>query len=203
MASNYTENYQLPLWQPEDDFVRTEFNDAHEKIDGAIWEASRVVKLADVTLTEASDAIVLSLAGVDLTDYCRLELWLPKLLAVGGGTVKLRANDVADSVYYIRSVSGGSTQNEDYIMAVNPNTVIDGENCMASAVCYVDLFDNALCGRTEYPHVDTWQQNCSHQMNIWSVYPGAVSRETLTHLTVSCTVPLLAGSRAVLLGVRI
>ena len=38
MASNYTENYQLPLWAADDAFLRTEFNDAHEKIDGALTE---------------------------------------------------------------------------------------------------------------------------------------------------------------------
>ena len=36
MATNYTENYQLPIWAADDAFLRTEFNDAHEKIDGAI-----------------------------------------------------------------------------------------------------------------------------------------------------------------------
>ena len=36
MASNYTEHYQLPLWEPEDSFLREEFNETHEKIDGAL-----------------------------------------------------------------------------------------------------------------------------------------------------------------------
>ena len=36
MASNYTEHYQLPIWAPEDSFLREEFNDANQKIDAAI-----------------------------------------------------------------------------------------------------------------------------------------------------------------------
>ena len=40
MASNYTTNYQLPLWQPEDDFVRAEFNDTNEKVDAALAAAN-------------------------------------------------------------------------------------------------------------------------------------------------------------------
>ena len=36
MATNYTENYQLPLWAADDAFLRTEFNDANQKIDGAL-----------------------------------------------------------------------------------------------------------------------------------------------------------------------
>ena len=36
MASNYTENYQLPIWAADDAFLRTEFNEANEKIDAAL-----------------------------------------------------------------------------------------------------------------------------------------------------------------------
>lgn len=36
MASNYTTNYQLPIWAAEDSFLRTEFNDAMGKIETAI-----------------------------------------------------------------------------------------------------------------------------------------------------------------------
>ena len=42
MASNYTENYQLPLWAADDAFLRTEFNDANEKIDRAIKEVAEM-----------------------------------------------------------------------------------------------------------------------------------------------------------------
>ena len=38
MASNYTTNYGLPLWAADDAFLRTEFNDAHEKIEDALTE---------------------------------------------------------------------------------------------------------------------------------------------------------------------
>ena len=36
MASNYTTNYELPLWEQQDSFLRTEFNEAHQKIDAAL-----------------------------------------------------------------------------------------------------------------------------------------------------------------------
>ena len=36
MASNYTEHYQLPIWAPEDSFLREEFNESHQKIDAAL-----------------------------------------------------------------------------------------------------------------------------------------------------------------------
>ena len=41
MASNYTEHYQLPLWEPEDAFLREEFNEANEKIDIALRNTFR------------------------------------------------------------------------------------------------------------------------------------------------------------------
>ena len=40
MATNYTENYQLPIWAADDAFLRTEFNDAHEKIEDALTALS-------------------------------------------------------------------------------------------------------------------------------------------------------------------
>ena len=47
MASNYTENYQLPLWAADDAFLRTEFNDAHEKIEDALTEmAAKIPRIA-------------------------------------------------------------------------------------------------------------------------------------------------------------
>ncbi len=36
MASNYTEHYQLPIWSPDDPFLREEFNESHQKIDSAL-----------------------------------------------------------------------------------------------------------------------------------------------------------------------
>ena len=43
MASEYTTNYELPLWAAEDAFLREEFNEAHEKIDTALGALGCVV----------------------------------------------------------------------------------------------------------------------------------------------------------------
>ncbi len=43
MASNYTENYQLPLWAADDSFLRAEFNDANQKIDDVLGTIPKVV----------------------------------------------------------------------------------------------------------------------------------------------------------------
>jgi hypothetical protein len=36
MSSNYTTNYNLPIWEKDDAFLRTEFNECNEKIDSAL-----------------------------------------------------------------------------------------------------------------------------------------------------------------------
>ena len=56
--ATYTENYQLHQWVPEDDFLRTDFNEDFAKIDAALGEA-----LTDDDLTDIR---------VDLLMKCRL-----------------------------------------------------------------------------------------------------------------------------------
>ena len=51
MASNYTTNYELPLWEPQDSFLRTEFNEAYQKIDAAIKAVEEAVEARPVILT--------------------------------------------------------------------------------------------------------------------------------------------------------
>ena len=36
MANDHTEHYELPIWDAGDRFLRTEFNEAHQKIDAAL-----------------------------------------------------------------------------------------------------------------------------------------------------------------------
>ena len=38
MASNYTTNYELPIWAADDAFLRTEFNDTNQKVEDALTE---------------------------------------------------------------------------------------------------------------------------------------------------------------------
>ena len=46
--ANYTEHYQLHQWEPEDDFLRTDFNEDFAKIDAALGEKAGVEELAEV-----------------------------------------------------------------------------------------------------------------------------------------------------------
>ena len=45
--ANYTEHYQLHQWEPEDDFLRTDFNEDFAKIDAALGEKADAAALAE------------------------------------------------------------------------------------------------------------------------------------------------------------
>ena len=83
MASNYTTNYELPLWEPQDSFLRTEFNEAHQKIDAAIASKvdaaaieDKIKKLKSGTTTADANKVSIDLTGIDLDQYRELELYL-------------------------------------------------------------------------------------------------------------------------------
>ena len=46
MASEYTANYELPIWAADDAFLREEFNEANQKIDGALAGKAGKTELA-------------------------------------------------------------------------------------------------------------------------------------------------------------
>ena len=66
MASGYTTNYGLCQWQPEDKFLREEFNGDNEKIDAALKAAED--KAASDT-QKAQNAADRALSGLEAADY--------------------------------------------------------------------------------------------------------------------------------------
>ena len=84
MASNYTTNYKLPLWEGGDDFVREEFNEAHEKVDAALGTMadeiarvdgkSRFTKLKEINVTTATTSLTISLADIDWSQWDKVHL---------------------------------------------------------------------------------------------------------------------------------
>lgn len=56
MATNHTENYQLNLWEPEDAFLRTEFNENTEKIDAALKAEADARTALGKTVAAKADA---------------------------------------------------------------------------------------------------------------------------------------------------
>ena len=69
-----TANYQLSQWDAEDRILREDFNRDNEKIDRAIHQANRVVRLMDVVTSAAATQVSVDLSDLDLTLYDRLVL---------------------------------------------------------------------------------------------------------------------------------
>ena len=112
---NKTANYQLNQWQKSDRILMEDFNSDNRKIDTALKElkdAQTVVKLLDMTTTEARSELTLDLSSVDLTRYHKLDIWLmPNLSGSGGRTAQLYANGTdllcsASAGYSAASLSG-------------------------------------------------------------------------------------------------
>ena len=66
MASGYTTNYGLCQWQPEDKFLREEFNGDNEKIDAALKAAE---DKAASDAQKAQNTADRALAGLEVADY--------------------------------------------------------------------------------------------------------------------------------------
>ena len=105
MASNQTEHYQLPLWQPQDDFLRTEFNESHQLLDTALYRQAETlaalrthVPLLDTTTSGQTSQLSVELDGIDLSEWHELHirLWLPS----HSGDHILRVNSNSGSIYY-------------------------------------------------------------------------------------------------------
>ena len=97
MASNYTENYKLPLWEGGDSFVREEFNAANKTIDAALGEL-RYFKLAELTTTEELTQIDFDVSSIDFTKYDKIELFFTGYTE--SNYVYLRVNNLSDSTSY-------------------------------------------------------------------------------------------------------
>ena len=139
MASNYTTNYELPLWAADDAFLCTEFNDAHEKIEDALAEVP--IKLLGLIVQETgAPQLTLSLPQTSLANY-------PCLLLA----VQLPAQDISAALrisgatsYYIGSGTSNST-----FYAGNELAVISG-NTIAPPMNFIQLFVGQSSGSGGY-----------------------------------------------------
>ena len=69
MASGYTVNYGLCQWQPEDKFLREEFNQDNEKIDAALKAAEDKAAVAAQSAQQTADRALSGLEGQSYNVY--------------------------------------------------------------------------------------------------------------------------------------
>lgn len=112
-STNKTANLGLNQWVLTDPFNMADFNADNAAIDAAVG-ANPMVKLMDVTLATAVNAVELDLSGIDLTKFAQLQLYC-------------RNSDVA--YFYLRL--NNSSENYSY-MNSNGNWQTGGSCCSIS-----------------------------------------------------------------------
>ena len=105
MASNYTTNYKLPLWEGGDDFLRTEFNEAHEKVDAALGTMadeiarvdgkSRFTKLGEYSITQNTSNYTIDISGIDWAAWDKVHL---DMYTTNGSTMNLFLMSAEDGI---------------------------------------------------------------------------------------------------------
>ena len=216
MAANYTANYQLNQWEPEDKVLRTDFNADNLKIDGAIKAeelaradgddavraalekevaareaavaACPVVKVLDYTSTSAQNQINIPMTGINLLDY----LWLDVLIesTERGQEFYVRVNNVSSGYGAGRVGSLGSQYT--YLahgMSVGAGVYLRGRLFIPPAGEQLLLVYLVV----ENSVFNIYQANCS-------IKPSEVSTLNLVCANSGGTLP--AGTRVKLIGVK-
>lgn len=107
MSSKKTENIQLNQWEPQDNFLREEFNEDNRRLDAALGEL-RHVTLLDVTTESEAAQVDLDLSAVDFLEYLRLEFYV--LDCTAKNCVWLRTNGISEGYsYYYNNGSNTTT----------------------------------------------------------------------------------------------
>lgn len=204
MASGQTNNYELNQWSAGDPVLREEFNGDNARIEAALWENHRLNVLFDANLVSEESTIVIDLRQTKLTDYCFLELWAPTLLTGTSSSVAVRLNDIDDSVYYSKTYSSINDSSTNAITSFSTTQNEQGQY-QSGGFIKINLFAHGLCGQTETQFSNYYSDEYRgiNNKRMWGINPQYVSRETLTHLTISSSSPLLPGSRILLFGLRV
>ena len=183
MASNYTTNYELPLWAADDAFLRTEFNDANQKIDAALEIATAERELAAYT-TAGSYSLNIPLTELDLTPYRKIVLeGLLRYQSGGNSNLNLTFNQVKDEDAYEGVLSEGR------IFAGNVHTT--------PTLVRMDLWldQDFLYGSCSTAYATGTASNSSERF-FFRVKPESVSRAQLTSIQLSsqaASIPFAAG----------
>lgn len=123
MSSNKTANLNLHLWEAEDAFLRTEFNENSQLLDEAYAELKNQInknhaQMMEGTLSKSVTKWNLDFSALTLTDYWKVELLLDCPLE--NDKLYLRVNDLASG--YVRFAPDGtaSTGQTSLTTIVNP-----------------------------------------------------------------------------------
>ena len=103
----YTSTYQLNQWEKTDRVLRTDFNNDNQKIEEALMNVARYIKLKEITTEQAvTDGIVeIDVSDIDFAawQYVHVDVQ-PK----GGSQVNIRINNQSGNCNYAYPANGYS-----------------------------------------------------------------------------------------------
>ena len=192
MASNYTEHYQLPIWAPEDSFLREEFNETNQKIDTALNQSTTEEYLETYKTTDTYSQNI-DLSKFPLSRYRKLVFeGLVSYQSSGNSNLYMTLNQVKEIGIY----SGSSTETRLFLGNIHTTPTL----------LRLELFLNA-----EYPygHGTTMYATASGSSDagarFFRVLSGAVNTAALTSLqleSVGSTIPFIPGGELRIWGFR-
>ena len=143
-----TTNYQLPKWEKTDRIQMKDFNDAMERIDAAV-AAMPIVKLMDVTLTQAQTSVTLDFSNIDLTQYAELKIHIHSL----GDNYKVLINNQSGSNDYRVA---GSNHEYLFIGGYQDNDAHDAVLAISGmGTRFINAIMHTGCGTSSYPVLDS------------------------------------------------
>lgn len=203
MASSQTSNYGLNQWTEEDRVLREEFNQDNAKIDAALDSANCKIKLHDLILERSTSQIDLSLNQVYLSDFLRLELWVPNLFSDNDGSVNIILNGIQDKIYYCRIASSTQDSNSTSLASASFCQTSDGRYS-AGLHCLINLFDTGLCGTCESYNGYRYNQDIwgTENLLLWAVHWYHIHPKQLETISLISVNSMLPESQIILYGLR-
>lgn len=114
MATNYTANYGLCQWEPQDNFIREEFNQDNAKIDEALADHTvqleqtlgRSRAIRTILTEEATDAISIDLRDIDWNEWEWVSLFVHYRANYGTESSNLIYCDLNDATVTVYCSAG-------------------------------------------------------------------------------------------------
>ena len=180
-STNKTANLGLNQWVLTDPFNMADFNADNAAIDAAMG-ANPIVKLMDVTLATAANAVELNLSGIDMTKYSQLQLFYRNTDVT---MIYLRLNNSSGDYSYMNS--SGNWQSL-------------GNYCYISYGGAVFL---ELCSDNIYVRPATYSASYPTIKSTAAILPSALQTLNVIRSISSSTTLFPVGTRFVLLGVKL
>lgn len=192
--STQTQHLGLHQWEPDDDFLRTDFNQDFAKIDAGVKAAedrSSMVKLMEVVLTETATQVELDVSGIRWEDYAEVLLYAQPLCAEKSiRTAEVLLNNVrTDEAYYMSN--GG----KKYYLGI---CYVSGTEEFGTTV----LHFCCMCKQTKV-HMDQYGRDTFSPNNYGQgIADGIKFFSDLKTININYGGGMIAGSQFYLYGVR-